>query len=132
MNYYAAKQRKDSLRWDFTCKNDRNVYPVGYCAGGKIWTQVKKGEHADKYHAEGHDTAEEAVECYRQFLLDNHLRFYDGEGARTLRVCEHPDCDEFTSGKAVIQHKIMFLCDEHRTRENVEALFEGAAQITSL
>jgi len=130
MNYYMARQRKDSLRWDFTCKNDGRIFPVGYCAGGQVWCQAK-GEHADKYHDGGHATAEEAAECYRQYQLDNHLRFDAGEGARVLRVCEHPDCEEFTGGTASVQYKVLNLCDAHRTREVVEQLYEAATQITS-
>ena len=51
MNYYKPRQKKDTLKWQFTCRNDDNIYPVGYCYD-------KKCEH---------DTAEEASDCYRDY-----------------------------------------------------------------
>jgi hypothetical protein len=126
MNYYQARQRNTSLRWDFTCKNDKRIWPVGYCSG-----KSDGGPYDNKYHDDGHASAEEASECYRQYLLDNRLVFDEGEGSRTMRVCQYPGCDEFTSGMAEIEFCVFYLCDSHRTREIVESMFEAPGQIVS-
>lgn len=126
MNYYQPRQREKSLRWDFTCKNNKQIWPIGYCSGRSVG-----GPHDDKYHDDGHASAEEASECYRQYLLDNRLVFEDGEGRKTMRVCQHPECDEFTAGTAEIELCVFHLCDEHRTREVVESLFEAPGQVIS-
>jgi hypothetical protein len=124
MKYYSVRQRKD-LRWESTCKEGGRSYPVGYCAGKEAQGHTN---HADKYHVDGHETAEEAFECCRQYQLDHFLGFHDGEGERTLRVCDHSDCDEFTSGRATIQCKVIaHLCPKHRTREIVEEIYLNLA-----
>lgn len=127
MNYYQARQQKDNLRWYFTCKNDGKMWPVGYCAG----PCDDDPEHASKYHEDGHPSPEAAAECYKLYLLDHDLHFNDGEGSKLMRVCEHPDCDEFTAGTATVRHHRWFLCDEHRTREVVDTLFEPPVHVFS-
>lgn len=122
MNHYAARQRKSDMRWEFTCRNDENTWSVGYCAGGKVWSQVK-GEHREKWHDDGHPTAEDAAECYRQFQLDQYLRFEDNPNATALGVCEHPECSEAASGIARVGMISMRLCSAHKTRETVDTLF---------
>jgi hypothetical protein len=129
MNYYQPRQREDSLRWDFTCKRDRQVWPIGYCSG-----KSHEGPHADKYHDDGHASAEEAAQCYRLYLLDNELRFDDGGDSRVLRVCQYPGCEEFTGGSATVgcgPCAVYSLCAEHRTREAVEEMFQAPDNIIS-
>lgn len=96
MNYYAARQRQSDGRFDFTCRNDDQTWPVGYCRAHKVWTAADfKGLYssddqrtaeaaklnakyeplAHKFHADGHATAEEAQACYCQYLLDTQLEF---------------------------------------------------------
>lgn len=132
MNYFAARQRESDKRWDYTCKNDGTIWPVGYCGG---WREPQTGlltpeqvqqwvsqaaPHRHKFHLDGHATAEEACDCYKQYLLDFDLRL-GGEALNTQRKCEV--CGAWTSRFARVGHRTWFLCDEHRTREHVEALF---------
>lgn len=111
MNYYEARQLKDTGGWHYTCKNDDRVWPVGYCR-----------EH------EPHATKEEAEDCYRGYLLDNRLRL-DGKDANAQHKCR--ECGEWTSGLAECDLTIVVLCDEHRTREIFEKYFPEVGQIIS-
>ena len=36
MNYYGPRQRKDG-KWDYTCRNDGHIWPVGYCHEYEEW-----------------------------------------------------------------------------------------------
>jgi hypothetical protein len=124
MNYLTAMQRKVSGRWDFTCRNGLNLYPIGYCVP---WERVQKAHafysnaldesNKDKYHEDGHATKDAACECYRQYLLDNMLRFHQAVGQH-MECCV---CGDLTLLRASI-HKSWPLCDEHRTREIVATL----------
>lgn len=123
MNYYEPRQRQSDQRWDFTCQNDDHVWSVGYCRAYR--SDYDRESFADKYHADGHETAEAAAECYRQFVLDQHLRLM-GEG----RPGEHRQCEvcgEMTSLFAEIRNgSIWPLCKAHNNRETVAGLYSEA------
>lgn len=117
MNYYKPRQR-ESLKWDYTCMNDGRVWAVGYCAGNYDHTPDEA-----PYHDDGHDTVEEACECYKRYQLDNHLDL-DGQMQGQKRKCAVEGCEEWTQGIVTIEGWQRFvLCDEHRTRETVEKLY---------
>lgn len=132
MNYFAARQRESGKRWDYTCKNDSRIWPVGYCAG---WREPKPehwgsqaeidrwlertAPHRHKFHEDGHETDEQACECYKQYLLDFELHL-DEENLNMQRKCAV--CGAWTSKFARVSMRIWDLCDEHRTREHVEVL----------
>jgi hypothetical protein len=136
MNYYQARQRKVDNRWDYSCRNDDRIWPVGYCAKYRDPEEMasdlvpilmwRKDEieriraTKDKYHTDGHATAEEACECYRQYLLDHKLRL-DGESKDTWHKCLV--CETLTNHFAEIEMQVYVLCDKYRTREEVEKLF---------
>jgi hypothetical protein len=137
VNYYRARQRKDG-KWDYTCRNDGRIWPVGYCAEynedfsnlgmGEVYqdwfAEDYKRKYAptqDKHHTCGHDTAEEACECYKQFLLDHNLRLKI-QSSDTQRKCEV--CGEWTQLYAELDCQMWNLCEVHNTREVVESLFE--------
>ncbi len=98
MNYRGPRERvKDgnsSGVWDYTNMRDKDIYPIGYCAGWHPWTDEQlarvwgddaagikatraeeelRKQHVAKYHSTGHKTAEEASECYRQYVIDNEV-----------------------------------------------------------
>ena len=137
MNYYAARQRKDG-RWDYTCRNDDHIYPVGYCSpyrepnGEWYWSEnsIKKYQAEKEFHHEdGHATAEEACECYRKYLLDTTL-YLDGSSNNTAHKCKI--CDVWTNRYAQVDGTYTYdLCDLHRTREVVETLFDSVGEIWS-
>src|SRR4051812_48360403 len=62
MNYLKARQMQSTGKWHYTCRNDNFVWPQGYCA-----------QEGSACHSTGHNTAEEACECYKQYQLKNHL-----------------------------------------------------------
>jgi hypothetical protein len=142
MNYYAARQRQDG-RWDYTCMNDGRIWPVGYCMPYKEWwidLKEKMGyetrpeeiaryqAHQAQYHADGHATAEEACECYRQYLLDHKVqlnRSWDG-GQFRCQVC-----GEWTQLFAEVDHQTFNLCEKHNTQEQVGLLFGPIGEICS-
>jgi hypothetical protein len=116
VNYYDARKRQSDGRWDFTCMNDGEIWPVGYCA-------QEGGGH--------HETEAEARECYRDYLLDNELRFRNPADPATLRKCEVAGCGVFTGGSAELSLRTWVLCDAHRNRAEVEKLFGPVGQIMS-
>jgi hypothetical protein len=119
VNYYDARRlRRESDTgitegWHFTCMNDGQIWPVGYCA-----------EHYP------HTTANEARECFRRYLLDGQREetYSDWTG------CEMEGCDTPTkkglATRPPLGHGYAF-CDEHRTAENLEALTAPVGQIVS-
>lgn len=145
MNYYGPRQRETNGRWDYTNRNDDRIYPVGYCAGWREHSPDVLGEAVaarlnadiepfrDKYHKDGHPTADDACACYRDYLLDQHLRLVrwdhtvNGELLRpgTLELCHADGCTEYTAHHATISKVLERwpLCDEHLSREEVEKLF---------
>lgn len=77
MNYYKPRQRESDKRWDYTCRNDDRIWPVGYCDAYKPIAATAtfmtpemiqafnetEASMSHKYHAGGHETAEEAAAC---------------------------------------------------------------------
>ena len=132
MNHFTARQRESDKRWDYTCRRDGIAWPIGYCAGwrepqpglmtpGQIKDWLEKAmPHMHKFHTDGHASAEEANECYKQYLLDFDLRL-DGDHQNVQHKCKV--CGVWTSKYASVGSSAWSLCDEHRTREHAEALF---------
>lgn len=111
MNYYGPREQADANGvgtglWLYTRFNRRlGTAPVGYCADG----------------CPGHPTAREACDHYKQYLLDHSLRL-DGEMQQQQQRCRV--CQTYTDRYAEINHHVIVLCDQHRTREQVAELFE--------
>jgi len=134
VNYYSAKQRKDG-KWDYTCQNDNFIYPVGYCHLPDVTNEVYNlfpedvkciTENSDKFHECGHETQEEAEECYKQYILDFQLRLKT-EDKNTQRKCQV--CGEWTTLLAIVDTKMFQLCDEHNNRDEVEKLYGKVGMI---
>lgn len=135
--YYGPKQRITDKQWDYCASNSHACYPIGYCHnypydesneslkelfGGLVhWEHAKaKAEpFKDKYHTNGHATEEEACQCYTDYLLDNELSF--GEDTHSQKKCKV--CDEWTTGRAYVNHHSFDLCPKHQTREEVAKLY---------
>ena len=112
MNHLKARQVEGTGKWHFAISNSRTgTHAVGYCR-----------DH------EGHDTEAEAVECYRQYLLAERLRF--GSVKNQQHKCQK--CDAWTQKFALIDNsQSMFLCDDHATKEVISELYKGASEIWS-
>lgn len=77
----------------------------------------------------GHDTKEGAYEHQTQYMID-HASF-DGQWAETQYRCQAdvpPDnekCGQWTDRFASVGNRTYNLCDVHRTRETVMALYDS-------
>lgn len=123
MIYYVARQRNDG-RWDYTAGGR----PVGYCAeyreiDPKIIpiSESQQAEYkatAHKHHCDGHATKEDAQNCYKEYMLDHHVRFSkDSSQQRKCKVC-----GEWTQNFATADYALFTLCDLHSNREEISKL----------
>jgi hypothetical protein len=113
VNYDQPRELDDKSGWHYTRMRDKQVWPIGYCA-----------DHAPKPHL----TEDGARQCYTRYLLDKELDL-DGERIGTWRRCLRPGCGELTRRYAQVGRgmgPVYDLCDTHRTREDVAALFGTA------
>jgi hypothetical protein len=141
MNYYAARQRQTDKKWDFTCRNDDYIRPVGYCDKYQEWWldfhkwgfHVNEHEkqlyqaHEHQHHTDGHTTADEARECYRRYLLDQRVRL----GMRFEQQSHCQVCGEWTDMYAEVDHTPFTLCKKHNTQKQLELLFKTPGEIWS-
>jgi len=142
-SFYQARQRQRDGRWDMTVSSDDEgwCHAIGYCAGpfrplepSVALRQEQCDEYnrkhapfSDRYHADGHESSQEAEACYREYRLDHELRFWpDREDAREQHRCEAPGCGAWTSGRGEMKpFDLWHLCAEHQTREAVKALLDA-------
>ena len=100
MNHLVARQMVNG-KWHYTV----NGHAAGYCAS----------------HG-GHETATEAQDCYKQYLLDNQL-FLGLEMSNQMLRCRI--CQQYTNRMARIGIYTHFvLCGDHMEREFVDKLLE--------
>lgn len=122
MRHLAARQLESSKRWDYTQELDHKVAPVGYCAKARIETESTGGKHIGH-----HETAAEAQDCYRRYLLAELLKL-DGMHER-LQQCEYQGCEVCTRSHARVGgFWVRTLCDAHRTIEVVGELFPAVVE----
>lgn len=138
MNYYEARKRESDGRWDYTSANKRTgTHPVGYCRAFPTFNdeQINMVFHGsrdahdayiaklepfrDKYHTDGHETEAEARACYRNYLLDQKLTFYEMKD--TQKRCEV--CGEWTTWHADVDMWTMPVCELHKNRDSVEVIY---------
>jgi hypothetical protein len=139
MRYFAPRQRRKDNKWDYTCLHDDYVFPVGYC---RAWqppssflfgvTEAerlndKEQPFVHKYHSHGHDSAEEAYDCYKQYILDHDLVITtDGDSKRRCVVC-----GIWTQTRAEIDSYMYVLCEQHANSQEVAKLFDMGDSIES-
>lgn len=119
-------------KWIYTGGNDRMGRYAECCSAP--WLEVHQAPVAERdthpaWDRIGHDTAEEAYAHMRTLLLDK-LRLDEQFG--DWAGCRAPEsaggiCDTPTKQGASIPpcHFSEPLCDNHRTRETVEAMWDG-------
>lgn len=146
MNLYKARELHSKKGvglgiWHYTRYNDnqKNTRAIGYCSkwkkpklieDGGFWTKEEAEKHIankSKYHnKKGHATAEEACECYKNYLLDTSLKFYKKslEETNTHHKCAVDGCSKMTASSASINpYSSYYLCEDHLNRKEVEKLF---------
>ena len=135
--YQPLKRQKDN-RWDYTHSNSRESYPLGYCAGYRVYEvsdylnpetvarlNAKYEPLKDNFHNDGHATAEEAVACWHKYLLDTQLTFSERPDEKEQHRCAI--CNEWTQHAGWIhgEHQYFWrLCPAHQNRLSVEWLME--------
>lgn len=116
MNYYAARERADG-GWAFTYANDGKVYTYSSCL---TWPEGEPTSAEDKKplgESHRHASAEEAERCFYDYEL-GRLREITTTSAHRCRGPHEPDApwtDKALESSLLLD--IVFLCDEHRTRE---------------
>ena len=134
MRHLTPAQRETSKRWDYIISHNGISYPIGYCGG---WTHPDKlqkdlGEfplpdghrkqmldHQKQYHTNGHETEQDACECYQDYLLDFHMSIHDIETQQFKCVI----CDVWTDRIVHVESHRFQLCPRHSTRETIKGLF---------
>lgn len=140
MNYDQARQKQSDGKWHYTSRNGNHVHAIGYCSPRKLCPDCPAAlPRADcktcggrglidcENPCPGHDTAEEAEEHYRQYLLDNATYRGGGDDPDTLHRCEAEGCTAHTAGSAQVGWGVpryYHLCDAHRNRETLDKLVE--------
>jgi len=112
MNYDQPRQLTDKTGWHYTSMNDGinegRPYAIGYCR-----------QHLDQPHP----TENEARDCYTAYLITERLML-DGQWRDTYHTCQTEGCERITDRFAQVDGWTTFnLCDDHRNREGVAALF---------
>lgn len=146
MNYYQPLKRESDGRWDFTVTNDGKTRAVGYCHAWKDWHDLdvfspeqnayhKKafdeqcGPFRDKYHNDGHVSAEEASACYRAYLLDQRLQLRIVEEG-VQRECLK--CGTWTTLRAQVEClSMLVLCEEHQNKDTAGEFVAGVSVAAS-
>ena len=141
MNYLQARQREVEGRWDYTCMNDGRIWPVGYCAGWRDWTDAQREQFGaafveraeaesapfrDKYHRDGHATRDEAYACYTTYMLDQRTRLDQIREDDAHPRCAAEGCVRLSSATVSIGGWPRFsVCSAHQTRETLESLYHA-------
>lgn len=119
-------------KWIYTGGNRRIGRHAECCS--EAWLEMLQSpaderDHSPAWDRIGHDTKDEARAHMRARLLD---RLDLGRKSIDWGGCEAPgmdgrSCDTPTKNLAAIEplHFLKHLCDEHRTREVVEAMWGG-------
>ncbi len=155
MNHYGPIELLDengepSGTYHYCHQRNSRITAMGYCGGvpNTIPNKIIE-EFGNKFHAHGHETKEEAVECYTEYCLDLGLTFYDDEDTDYKKrhgisphnlsepiedddvpadiqgaECQHPDCETVVACQTAIINTPglpdkMYLCSDHCNHESV-------------
>lgn len=144
MNLYAPIERMDG-RWQMCAyAAHTGLHAIGYCAGLRVVPDTIRRAlgHTERtavddaigrgaaghFHTNGHATADDARECYRQYLLDFALwcrPIEDGAVADLGEPFCCYVCDQPARTFAQIGHDWWHaaLCQPHATRDTVATMF---------
>lgn len=116
MNYLEAREfykpgQGGSKKWHYTCLNGKKCWPVGYCAQS----------------CPGHDTAEQACDHHRNYLLDNakYDLGSDSTAPYDQHKCQVEGCVNPTGKYAMIFGDHYLLCGQHMNRDALATFFSG-------
>ena len=143
MTAYYQPLKLERGGYHYTCSNSGGTFPLGYCCYAqsqiddmrKTWEESSENtrwayntksyyererkiqlQFINKYHVEGHSTADEAIRCYHQYLVDQcKLQYIDD---REQKRCQ--ECNEWTQQKISFKGdsmKCLELCEKCSTDE---------------
>jgi hypothetical protein len=117
MRHCKARQLSESGKWHYTCRAGDAVYPIGYCskyASDMICEDIS-AIMSGKNDCPGHDTAEEAENHYKQYVLDRLLFFSMQEWPKyKCKECNNEAKFSVSADGAFYQ-----LCEIHANKETV-------------
>lgn len=134
MRHLSALKRVSDGRWDYTT----NGHPTGYCReyapikeyGSGVNPEAARGYNQNmlpfvkNFHTDGHETEQEACDCYRKYILDTSLRLTPEEPVNASQQTRCRICNKFTACHSYVgAYNLFVLCPEHQTRECVESLY---------
>ena len=113
---YAPKHKKSTNRWDFTVTEDvGGTRPFGYCL------EYFRAGHHDGHH----DTPQNAVDCFVNFVIDNGLD-YQGVLIMQKECCA---CGTKTMNCVTREGQLfMILCREHAKPDVVKKMVQKHMQ----
>jgi hypothetical protein len=134
MRILRPRQRTDG-RWEMTVSSDeeRWCHPAGYCAGWpsddlptvvspELCEQLRQRRlpFRDKYHDDGHGSANLARACHREYELDQCVRVrHDPETQHKCALCGAWTNTTVEVGNVVPRRVV--LCSQHQGRDDIEA-----------
>jgi len=114
MNYYQARQLKDTGKWNWTGMRDKVITTAGDCVN----------------HPEGHNTREEAEKCFYNYQVAN-LREEEYESYNKCAICKKLSNKSLTTRHG---SRPVTLCNRHRNKKNymkVQPFIPGIRIISS-
>jgi len=105
MNYAQARKRALDGRWDWTVKNDNDIWRAPCC----------------RAHTEGHETAIDAERCYWNWELDQPAHVYVDETSQQKCVV----CSVWTTARLRLGdgYTTFVLCESHQDRASLEIAY---------
>ncbi len=134
MTTYYQPLRLEAGGWHYTCTNGAGTFPLGYCCHPVFFakmfvpweetsestklaymTKERYDQHlADtlpfraKYHTAGHETADDAIRCYHQYLVDQCLMVHESqETQHKCQECGTWTPDQITFRGETLRHLIL-------------------------
>lgn len=139
MAWYRPLQRVEGNgKWYYTCTDGSGVYEIGYCVQTELCPECRKDwdtmyddkdcsfcnnrRFIDKENAcQGHNTANEAIEHYRQYKLDKSEVRVDPDVQKKCELCG-TWTQKFMDFGANGWFDQYYLCEEHCNKEGLDSL----------
>lgn len=134
MNHYKARQLENG-KWHYTSRNNGNIFPVGNCSrfmrcpACKLLENVNrdcvicKGDNIviDPNPCPGHDTAEEAQQHYKEYLIEGCV-FRPKFNEWPKYKCHLEQCNSESKHSVYIFGTTYDLCEQHANRETLHEI----------
>lgn len=102
MRHLRAMQSAEDKRWYFAALDGEVVELVGNCR-----------EH------QGHETAQEAVDCYKEYLLEQDFHVFNDHPDKQCEVCGF-----WTTLRVRVGETVAVMCSKHVTPDAMRELLQ--------